>query len=271
MTLQDRVLARAPFSVGRVLKDSFRALGRNFVPIILVALVLDLAWAMLYRPDPAHLYGRAQWTWTSMVIEPFATSVISGLMQLAVMFAVLRTLRGERAALSDFTLGFRSIPHVAGASVIASLPAFGSQVSQAALGGNSLAGGAALVGFGILAAIVMLMLWVATPSIAAERRGVRAGLARSIELTKGRRWKLFGLSLVAGLMTLPFLVGIHFIFDVPIALLATRDLTTLPGAIWFGVTVLFSAYYAVMTTVSYHHLRIDKDGVDVEHVVTVFD
>lgn len=261
----------APFSIGRVLKDSFQALGRNFIPIILVALVLDLAWAMLYRPDPVELFAAKKWTSSSLLVEPFAGALIADLLQLIVMFAVLRTLRGQRAGFTDFTLGFRSIPFVAAASIIAALPAFGSQVAQIGLASNGFAAGAAMIIFGIAALIVKLMLWVATPSIAAERRGVRDGLARSLELTKGRRWKLFGLSLAAGLMILPFLFGIHLFFGVPFASLASLDLTTIPGATWFGVTVPFSSFFAVLMTVSYHHLRIEKDGVEVDQVVTIFD
>ena len=39
----------------------------------------------------------------------------------------------------------------------------------------------------------------------------------------------------------------------------------------WAVTALFGAFYAVVTAVSYHDLRVVKEGVGIEQIAAVFD
>jgi hypothetical protein len=45
-------------------------------------------------------------------------------------------------------------------------------------------------------------------------------------------------------------------------------LTFLVTVAW---TAIWGAYYAVSAAVSYHDLRVAKEGVDIEQIVAVFD
>jgi hypothetical protein len=272
MTLQVRASLGAPFSIGRVFKDSFRVLGRHLVAFMPLAAITDLPWALGYRPNPAESFvGAEQVAWSRLLIDPFLSVALSALLQLAVLFAALRTLRGERAKPADFVRGIRFIPAVVTASVILGLPGFASQLMQAMIPPNGTIGGIVMMVSGLATMILVIVLWVVTPSIAAEGRSLREGLARSVQLTRGRRWKLFVLLASVGILMTVGLAVIAVAFNVPFAMLAMLDLTTVPGALYFALAVVASAYSAVLVAVSYYHLRIEKDGVDTDQVAQVFD
>ncbi len=110
--------------------------------------------------------------------------------------------------------------------------------------------------------ILMTMWWVAVPAAVIERTGVINSLRRSAELTRGYRWKVFGVIIVIYIGQLVLDVLTHFI-------LAAAPIFSL--VVSFLITVAFTAYFAVVTAVCYHDLRVLKDGVGTDEIARVFD
>ncbi len=110
--------------------------------------------------------------------------------------------------------------------------------------------------------ILMTMWWVAVPAAVVERTGVIESLRRSVELTRGYRWKVFGV------------IVIIYIGQFALDRLTTVILSAAPifsMVVSFFVTVAITAYFAVVTAVCYHDLRVLKDGVGIDDIARVFD
>ena len=113
----------------------------------------------------------------------------------------------------------------------------------------------------IIPGLILYAMWfVAVPACVVERLGPWTSLRRSRNLTKGHRWKLYGLAL---LLIVPSL-GINF------------GLATAAGPIvepiidWFSSGIC-AAFAAVVGAVTYHDLRVVKEGIDIDQITDVFD
>ena len=107
------------------------------------------------------------------------------------------------------------------------------------------------------------MLFVAMPVCIVERLGPVKSLGRSSMLTKGHRWKVFGLWLVIMLVTA---VGAGMLGGIGYA--TGPIVGGLLKLIWGA---LAGAFNAIMVVVAYHDLRVVKEGVDTDHIASVFD
>jgi len=109
---------------------------------------------------------------------------------------------------------------------------------------------------------LMTIWWVAVPAAVVERTGVIDSLRRSAELTRGYRWKVFGVIVI-------IYIG-QFILDaLTNFLLAAAPIFSFVAS--FLITVAITAYFAVVTAVCYHDLRVLKDGVGTDEIARVFD
>jgi hypothetical protein len=110
--------------------------------------------------------------------------------------------------------------------------------------------------------IVMTMLSVSAQACVIERLGPIASLSRSAALTKGNRWRVFGLILIADLISLGTAV-------------LSSPLTRLLGIP--GVTLAFllagvaAAYRDTVLAVQFNDLRVGSEGVGTERIAAVFD
>lgn len=96
-----------PFSIGDVLKDSFRILGRHFIPFVSIFLIVDLVWRLALQSSlVADALELGQRPWVALLIDSFAWPIIVDIQVLATVFAVLRSIRGERASFNDFARVF---------------------------------------------------------------------------------------------------------------------------------------------------------------------
>jgi uncharacterized membrane protein len=126
------------------------------------------------------------------------------------------------------------------------------------------------VGFGfvllIIPGLMLFTMWfVATSACVVERLGPFDGMARSSQLTKGHRWKVFGLFIVLTLVGAIVSSLIDFVLEdvVQSATLALVG-SLLRNGIW-------GAFYAIAAVVTYHDLRVAKEGTDIEQIAAVFD
>ncbi len=93
-----------------------------------------------------------------------------------------------------------------------------------------------------------------------------AGLLRSVRLTKGRRWAIFGLTMIPLIIVMALSVGV----DMGAAELIATD-QWLVDALNYLISALSTAYFAVQTTVLYYYLRREKEGVESGEIAHVFD
>lgn len=108
--------------------------------------------------------------------------------------------------------------------------------------------------------ILMLMLWVVFPVMVMERPGVIGSLRRSAFLTKGNRWRLLGLFLL-----LAVIMGVLMAATLAVPFAQ-------PGSILGGaVSAVLGIFWLVVLAVTYHDLRLAREGVDIGRVTAVFD
>jgi hypothetical protein len=118
---------------------------------------------------------------------------------------------------------------------------------------------------GVLTVIAFCALFVAVPAAVIERIGPFRALARSIKLTRGRRWRIFCV-----LFLVNFLVGLAS--RIVLTLVTASGLT---GPTVYLVTLLipFLVYDTLLPTacaVAYARLRSSKEGTDLDALLRVF-
>jgi hypothetical protein len=89
-------------------------------------------------------------------------------------------------------------------------------------------------------------------------------MRRSGQLTRGHRWKVFGMVLL--LFVVAALIG--GVITALLRLTGSFVLVTLGTLAWTGV---WGAFYATIVVVTYHDLRVAKEGIDVHQIASVFD
>ena len=89
-------------------------------------------------------------------------------------------------------------------------------------------------------------------------------MKRSRQLTKGHRWKIFGLMLVLIMVSAVAGPAITAAFTA----MGGSMLALIGDLLWNGV---WTAFYAIAVVVAYHDLRVAKEGIDIEQIAAVFD
>jgi hypothetical protein len=116
----------------------------------------------------------------------------------------------------------------------------------------------------IVPGLILYTMWlVAVAACVVERTGPWRSLRRSQQLTKGHRWKVFGLFLVLLVLSLinPLL---QFVLDATVGPTASA----IGNGIW---TAISSAFSSVVMAVTYYDLRVAKEGIDIDQIASVFD
>ncbi len=233
------------FRVGSVLGRGFSILFNNIVPFLFLT-VLIYSPLIIYTAmiDTSETMEESLAIWEGVVI--FGSILLTMILTATLIYGTVQELRGQHATIGDcLSRGLsRTIP-VLGVAIL----------SMAAM----TAGFIALI---IPGYIVMTMLWVAIPVAVVERPGVINSLRRSSQLTKGDRWRIFGIILILGIIEgVPSQIIENMnIDDVKVALMLSLAVTAFVGAV-----------DAVVTAVGYHDLRVTKEGVGIEEIAAVFD
>ncbi len=235
------------WSIGSALEAAASILFRHFVPFVVVALVAGFPNVVYW-----FLVGRG---------APLSYLTIGGVVSLVIntigwifviqtlVYGAVQALRGRSVSIGDCLLqGARRLP-------------VGIAVGFLAYIGILL--GTALL---IVPGVILFTMWsVALPANTVERTGIVASLARSRELTRGRRWRVFGtiiIPLLLSALTSWLLIGIFGLAGV-----ASPTFQIVSWAI-HGIEQAFSV--CVFATL-YYYLRRDKEGVEIEQVASVFD
>jgi hypothetical protein len=186
--------------------------------------------------------------------------LLAMLVQGALVRAVIAHTTGER-------IDFR---HSVGAGLSMALPLLGLTI----IVGLGLVLGMILL---IVPGIILYIMWsVAAPALVAERHGVFTALGRSRRLTKGARWKTFGILLLVWIVTL--IVGsvqgvLLFRSAGSVAAIAAMAEQGMPLNVLLlslVTTTIISSLTATVQTSLYLELRDWKDGPANERLEDVF-
>ena len=112
------------------------------------------------------------------------------------------------------------------------------------------------------AAILFVMWAVVVPACVIEGLGPIVSLLRSAALTKGYRWKIFGIMIPLGLAS--------FAGNIIGVLAGTVSATLAIGAEAAWLVVLI-AYWHCTIIMTYHDLRVAKEGIDTAQIASIFD
>jgi hypothetical protein len=257
-------LAPAEFRVGRVFSRSFGILSRHFVKFFLLTAIatapsLILLVVGLSSFKPAGPTGVPNIS-GAMIAAVFGGGllwvVLYLLSQAVVLYGAFQDMRGK-----PFSIGVSLKWGLARL-----LPIIGLSICMVvAIGIGSLL--LVIPGF-----IVLSMLYVSLPVCVVEKLGAFESMGRSAALTKGYRWRIFGIYLV-----LTLIVGIiggvvQVVAGIVVHLAALGAIGAIvAGVVNFAWNALAGAFQAVVAVVAYHDLRVMKEGVDVEQIAAVFD
>ncbi len=174
--------------------------------------------------------------------------VLGALSQATLLYGAFDDMRGRRVNLTESArIGLRRLFPVIGTALCA--------VLLAAL---------AFIALIVPGLIVTTMLFVAMPACVVERLGPIKSMGRSARLTKGHRWRVFGIWVAAAIVN-----GIAESMLQGIA--AKVGGTALAVAVTFAWSTAYYAFSAILAVVTYHDLRVAKEGVDTDQIASVFD
>jgi|SRR5579859_1157672 len=238
------------FRVGHVLSRSLSILFRNLFSFLLLSAIASVPYLIVY----GDLYGRpferaARTPWSGMHALAFLLgSVLTALCQAVVLYGAFQVMRGRRFQVGESLR--RGLARF--------FPVIGTTLCMAF---------AMMLGLIVLVVpglIVLSMFYVAPAACVVERLGPFQSLSRSADLTKGHRWKVFGIYIV-----LSIVVAIGSTVLAAVLALAANTAVLIAGM--FLWNTFARAIESVVAVVSYHDLRVAKEGVDIEHIAAVFD
>jgi uncharacterized membrane protein len=248
------VAADADVTFGNVFERSFSILGRNLVPLLILGGIAALPYLLIYyfQGDPLAVKPvKPSFSMATAII--FFVSLIAAfalrpISQAIILFGAFQDMRGLRFPIGE---SLRK-------GLARFFPIFGMLVIE---------------GLGLLAGFILLFVpgymlytawYVALPVLVVERLGPVASLRRSAALTKGHRWKIFGIIFVMGLVA-----------GVLGAIVSGIVVASHNRMVFVGVQYLFQTVYiafqSVVGVVLYHDLRVAKEGLDTDRIAAVFD
>ena len=255
------------FSVGDIIRTSFAVYFSNLPAFLPLTLVVFLpAFAVVLLPDsssvnnpptlpdpnevgdPEAVFAVLGPLYLVLIRESFADWLCAFWLQAALAYGVVRHLRGGHAGFTESLVQFvrRMVPASAIAVIVAVVTSLG------------------FLFFIVPGVILALILWVAAPAVVVERSGLRA-LSRSGELTRGFKGQIFGLALILGLFEL---VAMTVVGTVSNAITSNSLLAwTMTEVVW----LVWTGIWATVVAVTYHDLRVLREGVDTRSVSRVFE
>jgi hypothetical protein len=233
-------VAAGEFRVRGVLGRAWSVPSRNLSRLLLVMAIVSLPDLLFTNP------GRDG---GSIVAGTFVSGVMRALGQAMVLSGAFQGLRGRPMSLAESVrIGLRRIVPVVGL-------VFGAWI---------------VIWFGLVLAIVpglmvATMLFVAMPVCVVERAGPIRSMDRSAQLSKGHRWRIFGLLLLTALPLVIFGGAIDF----------TAKATGAAGILAATCHVILDSIWGVgnaaLVVATYHDLRVAKEGAESVQIAAVFD
>jgi hypothetical protein len=266
------------FRIGRVIGHSFGVFRRNFVGFSILALLINLLWWLyLFYLSPAAL--KALGAVGAYLLWWLIWMLTESLTQAAVVFETFHDLHGSKASIVKcITHGLTTmLPHIAGTVlfnivrlIVVALPVLAViffagwlDTTLPHFKGTLLYTIVLFIGLAlsIVPGFLLYLMWaVYVPALVVEDEGILGCFGRSAELTRGRRWRIFGLMLVRLAVTTPF----AYVFEA----LGFHDVQAIAE---FVVETLAMAFSAVVGAVSYYYLRAEKERFGAGEMARAFE
>jgi hypothetical protein len=250
VSLPAAYFAEGDFRIGHVLGRTSAVVSRNFPTLLVVMAAASLPKYLLTEGAGYAAEDRPRaLLWASFtVLLWIALSILSQLSQAIVLYGAFQDMLGEEVDLGySVRVGLRRLLPVVGVATSVTLLGF--------LG---------LIVFVVSGLITFTACFVAIPACVVEERGVLASMRKSVDLTAGHRWKIFGL------MALMYVVDASLdnaIDQVPTSV--AGGVPALAGhLIWSGI---WSTFFAILAVVTYHDLRVAREGVETAQIAVVFE
>jgi hypothetical protein len=237
--------APGEFRIGDVFSKTATLLSRHFLVFFVVALVAALP-RLLWVGAEGQIAGG--FPWGRFLAGLFLFLILNTLAQAVIVYGAFQAMRGRAVNLVEcLRVGLGRFFPIIGLVICAYFAIWIGLI------------------FLIVPGIILGIMWyVATPVCVVEQKGPLASLGRSSEITKGHRWKIFGMVLL--LLIVAAVVG--GIIGALLGLTGSPILVALGTLAWTGA---WGAFYAIFGVVTYHDLRVAKEGVDTEQITSVFD
>lgn len=255
------IAAEAPkLDIAKVIGSTFGVLGRNFVPFAgLTVLMVGVPMAIVSLGlldvvvDPASMdFGMED---VGLFVIGFLVSIItSAVLQGALVYGTVRDLNGARATFAEcLAMGLRNFLPVILLSILMGL--------------------ALIVGFMLLIVpgVMLLVAWcVAVPARVSEQTGLIEAFGRSAELTRGNRWRIFGLMLL--FLVLTWIVG-ALLTPISIAAMTAGPQGMVLGQMINSTVsgVINALIGATGASVIYVELKRLKEGLAPDALAALFD
>ena len=252
------------FSIGTVLGRAFGVMGDNPIATFGIAFLFGALPQQLYsyfiQPmrsvEPGAMGAMVLVTLGSVVVSLFFSMLVQG----ALVRATMAYSEGSRASIGEsLSVGIARLLPLLGVSVLMAI--------------------ALIFGFMLLIvpAIILYMIWiVATPAVVAEDIGVVEAFGRSSYLTKGARWKIFGLQLLLLVVfwIVSAIVGVFMVMGGGMQTMASEMAAgRIPVSFLIMGAVsgtLLTAFWSTLQTSLYISLRDWKDGPQTEALADIF-
>jgi uncharacterized membrane protein len=249
--------AQGDFRVGHVFSRAWSVFSHNFLTFILVTGIASLPSLLMPRPSPipqADPFANLGVTLLLVVL----LIVLGTLSQAVVLYGAFQAMRGKPINLTESArIGLRRFFPIVGLAISMTVLIFLASLLF------------------VIPGLMLYMMWfVAAPVCVVEQLGPWRSMGRSRALTKGHRWKLFGLMLLIILPALIFgaIVGALMLTATGGFLAMAAALSTTLGQIvnliW---NAIWTAFYAIVIVVTYHDLRVAREGIDTEQIAAVFE
>lgn len=250
------------FSVGRVLSRAFGTLGDNPLATFGIAFLFGSIPQFLYSYFIGSTLASADRASTIAAIAVSVASfvvflLLSMLVQGALVRATLAHAQGERA----------SFAQCIGTGLAKAVPLIGLTILLI-LG--------IMAGFTLffIPGVILFLMWsVAAPALVAEDSGVFGAFSRSRFLTKGARWRIFGLQML--LLVLIWLVSAALGAVILASGMTPQGIATaalsLPYLLVSAVSnTLIIAFWSTVQASLYIDLRGWKDGPQAQDLADIF-
>jgi hypothetical protein len=232
--------AEGEFRVGGVINRTWSVLSKSFPTFFAITAVASLPGLVLANPGQ----NRAL-----LIAGALVSTVMLSLSQAMMVYGAFQQMSGKPVRLVEsLRAGWHRSFAVIGLAICSSV--------------------LIALGFALLiipGLIVAAMLFVATPVSVVERLGPFDSMERSAQLTKGHRWKIFGLLV---LLAVPVVI-VGAAIDTTAEIAEVSAIAASIGHVAWDAT--WGAAYAVLVIAIYHDLRVAKEGVDTAQIAAVFE
>ncbi|HLH94532.1 MAG TPA: hypothetical protein VKW08_05375 [Xanthobacteraceae bacterium] len=249
------------FRIGRVFSRTWSVFSSHFLTFVLVTGIANLPSLFIPRPAPGAPMPLSPFQLVGVTFAALVLLMVLWVLSQAVLlYAAFQAMQGRPIDLAESArIGLRRFFPIIG--VVLSV---GLLVGLASL-------------LLVVPGIMLYIAWsVATPVCVVERLGPFSSMGRSRELTRGHRWKIFGMWLLILLVAVivgGILGGLAFAILGANGILAlSAAMSTLVGQIvnlvWSSI---WTAFFSILIVVTYHDLRVAKEGIDTDQIAAVFD